>query len=67
MNEEKRVLILDRYEYGAMITIINEKRNNLLKERKDTEFVNEILKKVLKAPTKSKRFYQKEKNLSYER
>jgi len=68
MSEEKRVLVLTPYEYGAMIRIINDKRTDLIREQKDTEVVNEILRKVLKAPTKNKKlFYKKEKCQSYER
>lgn len=67
MNEEKRVLVLDRYEYGAMIRIINDQRTKMLQEKQDTEVVNEILKKVLKAPTKKHKSYKKEKCSTYER
>lgn len=39
----------------------------MLNENKDTELVNEILKKVIKAPTKKHRFYKKDKEMCYER
>lgn len=67
MSEEKRVLVLDRYEYGAMIRIINDQRTNLIKQKQDTEVVTEILKKVLKAPAKNQKNYKKGKCLCYER
>lgn len=53
---EERILELDRYEYGTIINIINEKRSNLLKANKDAEYVSRVLKKVIKAPTKPKRY-----------
>ena len=53
MKEEKRVLVLDRYEYGIILKIINDRRTAMLNENKDTELVNEILKKVIKAPTRN--------------
>jgi len=62
MNNEKKVLVLDKYEYGTMVNIINRERTNLLKEQKDIDFITEILKKVLKAPTKKSRFYKRENN-----
>lgn len=65
MKEEKRVLVLDRYEYGIILKIINDRRTAMLNENKDTELVNEILKKVIKAPTN--RFYKKDKKMCYER
>ncbi len=46
MSEEKRVLELDKYEYGAVVSIINEKRVDMLEKKEDTDFVDEILKKV---------------------
>lgn len=59
MSEEKRVLELDKYEYGAVVSIINEKRANMLGKREDTDFVDEILKKVIKAPQKKKSLFKK--------
>jgi len=67
MNEKKIILVLDKYEYGAMIRIINDQRTNMIKQKQDPEIATEILKKVLKAPTKKQRFYKKEKVSSYER
>ncbi len=62
MSEEKRVLELDQYEHRAIANIINEKRTNLINENKDNEFIDEILEKVLNAPTKKKTLFKKEKN-----
>ena len=67
MVEEKTVLVLDEYEIGAIIRILNDRRTEMLKQQKDPEVVTEILKKVLKAPTKMQRFYKKGKNTNYER
>lgn len=62
MSDEKRILELDRYEYGAVVNIINEKRTNMINEQKDTEFVDEILRKVIKAPSKKKGFHKKSRD-----
>ena len=62
MSDEKRVLELDKYEYGAVVNIINEKRTNMMNEKQDTEFVDEILRKVIKAPSKKKGFLKKVKD-----
>lgn len=67
MSEKKVVLVLDRYEHNAIIRMINDQRTNMIKQNQDTEIANEILLKVLKAPTKKQRFYKKEKVSSYER
>jgi len=55
MSEENRVLVLDKYEYGAILRIINDRRTKLLKQEQDTEFITEILQKILEAPTKKQR------------
>lgn len=62
MKSEKRVVELDKYEYGAVLVLINEKRNNLIRERQNTDFINEILKKVIKAPSKKRLFEKREKS-----
>lgn len=62
MSEEKRVLELDQYEHRAIANIINEKRTNLINENKDNDFIDEILEKVLNAPTKKKSLFKKDKN-----
>lgn len=48
----ERVIELDQYEFNTVITLINEKRNNLIREKKNPEYITEILTKVIKAPTK---------------
>ncbi len=62
MSEEKRVLELDKYEYGAVVSIINEKRVDMLGKKEDTDFVDEILKKVIKAPQKKKSLFKKDRD-----
>lgn len=62
MSEEKRILELDQYEHRAIANIINEKRTDLINENKDNEFIDEILEKVLNAPTKKKSLFKKEKS-----
>ena len=57
----ERVVKLDQYEFGAVISLINEKRNDLLKQQQNTEFITEILTKVIKAPTKKKCRFKKER------
>ncbi len=50
----ERVIELDQYEFNTVITLINEKRNDLIREKKNPEYITEILTKVIKAPTKKK-------------
>ena len=55
MAEEKRVVELTNFEYRLMVGGLASFRNDLIREEKPTEDVNELLLKVLDAP-KKKRF-----------
>lgn len=65
--EEKTILTLDKYEVGIMLRILNDRRTQMIQEQESPELVDEILKKVLKAPTKKQMFYKKAKKFNYER
>lgn len=52
---EKRVLTLDRYEHGVVINALNEIRNDLLEEERPTDILDEVLLKVIDAPTKKEK------------
>ena len=52
---EKRVLTLDRYEHGVVINALNEMRNDLLEEERPTDILDEVLLKVIGAPTKKEK------------
>lgn len=55
MAEEKRVVELTNFEYRLMVGGLASFRNDLTREEKPTEDVNELLLKVIDAP-KKKRF-----------
>lgn len=55
MTEEKRIVTLDDFEQRLMVNGLNDFRNELLKEDKPTEDVDELLLKVIDAPTKKER------------
>ena len=52
---ETRVLTLDRYEHGVVINALNEMRNDLLEEERPTDILDEVLLKVIDAPTKKEK------------
>ncbi len=52
---EKRVLTLDHYEHGVVINALNEMRNDLLEEERPTDILDEVLLKVIDAPTKKEK------------
>lgn len=55
MAEEKRVVELTNFEHRLMVGGLASFRNDLIREEKPTEDVNELLLKVIDAP-KKKRF-----------
>ncbi len=55
MREERRVITLDPYEQGVLITALNDLRNDKLEDHKPTDTVDDVLLKVIDAPTKKVR------------
>ena len=49
---EKRVIEVDEYQHGLIIHSLNDKRNELVEQGKDTEFVDDTLIEVMDAPMK---------------
>jgi hypothetical protein len=52
-------LEVDKYEFGIIVNALNEFRNKLLNEQKDTTYVDELLLKVLDSPQKKRMFPRK--------
>ena len=53
--EEKRIIEVDEYQHGLIINSLNEKRNALVEQGKDTEFVDDTLIDVMDAPMKKQK------------
>lgn len=53
--DEKHVIEVDEYQRGLIINSLNDKRNELVEQGKDTEFVDETLLEVMDAPAKKQR------------
>ena len=54
-REERRVLSLDQYQHGVIVNALNDKRNDLIKKKRPTDIVDEVLLKALDAPRKKVR------------
>ena len=54
--KEVRVLELDKYEYGIIVNALNEFRNNLIKEERETSAFDELILKILETPLKKRMF-----------
>lgn len=46
MKKECRILVLDKYEYGIIINVLNDFRNRLIRESSLAEWVVEVLLKT---------------------
>lgn len=57
MKEEQRFIALDPYEEGAVITALNDMRNKELEDKKSTDFVDDLLLKILHSPQKKVRVH----------
>ena len=55
MPEEKKVLTLDEFEQRLMVSGLMDFRNDLLKDDKPTEDINDLILKVIDAPTKKEK------------
>ena len=51
MADEKKVITLDDFEQRLMVSGLMDFRNDLLKEEKPTEDINDLILKVIDAPT----------------
>ena len=54
MKEIIYTLRLDKYDYGVILNTLNEKRNQLIQDSKDTEIIDNVLMKVIDANIKMK-------------
>lgn len=52
---EKRIIEVDEYQHGLILNALNDKRNELQEQGKDTEFVDDTLIDVMDAPQKKKK------------
>ena len=64
MSDEKRVLILDKYDHKLLVKILCDKRNELIQNGEPTDLIDEMLLKTVDAPTKH--FFKKKKAKDYE-
>ena len=52
MAEDKRVVELNGFEYRLMVNGLSDFRNDLIRDQKPTEDVDDLLLKVIDAPKK---------------
>lgn len=52
---EKRIIEVDEYQHGLILNALNDKRNELQEQGKDTEFVDDTLIDVMDTPQKKRK------------
>jgi hypothetical protein len=55
MKEDLKTVTLDTYEEGAVISALNDMRNKEIAEKESTDFVDELMLKILHAPQRKVR------------
>lgn len=55
MAEEKKVVTLDDFEQRLMVSGLMDFRNDLLRDAKPTEDINDLILKAIDAPTKKEK------------
>lgn len=55
MSDEKKIITVDNFDHRLMVNGLNNFRNDLIKEDKPTEDVDELILKVIDAPTKKEK------------
>ncbi|MGI5848891.1 MAG: hypothetical protein ACOX8Q_02280 [Christensenellales bacterium] len=58
--EDKRVIEVDEYQQRLIIGSLNDTRNELVAQGRDTDFVDETLLDVMDAPTRKEKKRNKE-------
>ena len=62
MATEKKIIEVDEYQHSLILNALNDKRNELAEQGKDTEFVDDTLLDVMDAqPKKKKRRHDQER------
>lgn len=55
MADEKRIISIDDFEHRLIVKGLNDFRNGLIQGEKPTEDIDELLLKVIRAPTKKEK------------
>ncbi len=58
MSGEKKTLELDKYEYGVIFHSLKDERNQMIKEGRPTDAVDDVLLKVIELIECRATFYE---------
>ena len=67
MEDEKRVVEMDRIVYAIIINSLLSMKNELRQQEKETDLIDKVIIKVAKAPSKKQKgIFNRKKGDSYE-
>lgn len=61
MEDEKRIMEMDRVAYAIIFNSLLSMKNELRKQEKETDLVDKVILKLAKAPSKHKGIFHKKK------
>lgn len=66
MEDDKRVMELDRTTYAVILNSLIDMKNNMRKKEVETDIIDKVIVKVIKAPSKQKKEIFKRKGVKNE-
>ena len=55
MGYDKKVMELDRTAYAIILNSLIDMKNNMRKQEKETDLIDKVIVKIIKAPSKQKK------------
>ncbi len=66
MEDEKRVIEIDRITYNIILNALLNMKNELMNEKKETDLIDKVITKIVKSPQKPKGIFHKKRGDIYE-
>lgn len=65
---DKRLMEMNQTDYAIIINALMNMRNSLLKEQQETDIIDKVIRKTIKAPSKEKKeiFHKFKRKDAYE-
>lgn len=66
MEDEKRVMEVDKIAYAIILNSLINMKNELRQQEKETDLIDKVIVKIAKAPAKKKGVFHRKKESRYE-
>ncbi len=61
MEDEKKVIEMDRITYNIILNSLLSMKNELMNQEKETDLIDKVITKIVKAPQKQKGIFHKKR------